>query len=260
MPTPNREAKLAAFARLLDIMDELREQCPWDRKQTFASLRVLTIEETYELADAILQQDLPNIAEEVGDLMLHMVFYSVLGEEAGAFDMASLLHKECDKLVARHPHIYGDVQVADEQEVKRNWEKLKLKEKGKTTVLGGVPRGLPAVVKAFRMQEKTAQFGFEWETTQQVFTKVEEELAELQEAITEEQAQHRVEEEFGDLMFALINYARYLKVDPETALERTNQKFRRRFDYIEAQAPKPLEAMTLQEMDALWEEAKSLQA
>ncbi|MFK8056933.1 MAG: nucleoside triphosphate pyrophosphohydrolase [Saprospiraceae bacterium] len=259
MTLATRTEKLEAFGRLLDIMDDLREKCPWDRKQTFESLRLLSIEEVYELADELLKGNREGIAEEVGDVMLHMVFYALLGQEEGAFDIASIIHTECEKLISRHPHIYGDVEVADEEEVKRNWEQLKLKEKGKTTVLGGVPRGLPALVKAYRMQEKTAQFGFEWEHVEEVFTKVEEELGELQEAIAEKQGHERVEEEFGDLLFSLVNYGRFLKVDPETALERTNQKFKRRFEHIESHAQKPLSDMTLAEMDELWEEAKRLE-
>lgn len=256
MVVASRQEKMEAFGRLLDVMDELREKCPWDRKQTFESLRLLSIEEVYELADSILQGDRKGIEEEVGDVLLHMVFYALLGQEEGAFDISTILHKECEKLISRHPHIYGDVEVADEQEVKRNWEKLKLKEKGKKTVLGGVPRGLPALVKAYRMQEKTAQFGFEWETSEQVFTKVEEEMAELRESILENHDKAHVEEEFGDLLFALVNYGRFLKVDPETALERTNQKFKRRFEYIEQHASQPLADMSLEAMDALWEQAK----
>jgi len=258
MRTPaTRTEKLEAFGQLLDTMDRLRAECPWDRKQTFESLRLLSIEETYELADALLRGNREDIAEEVGDVLLHMVFYALLGEEEGAFDMASILHAEVDKLVARHPHIYGDVEVTDDVDVKRNWEALKLKEKGKRTVLGGVPRGLPALVKAYRMQEKTAQFGFEWEHARQVLTKVEEELEELHEAIENDQGSKRIEEEFGDLLFSLVNYGRFLKIDPETALERTNQKFRRRFDFVEEHAHKPLAEMTLAEMDALWEKAKA---
>lgn len=259
MRTSSRAEKLAAFGRLLDTMDELREKCPWDRKQTFASLRLLSIEEVYELADAILREDLQDIGEEVGDVLLHMVFYALLGQEAGAFDIASVIHAECDKLEARHPHIYGEVTVADEAEVKRNWEQLKLKEKGKRTVLGGVPRGLPALVKAYRMQEKTAQFGFEWDSVGEVFTKVEEELGELQDSIAGEEGAARVEEEYGDLLFALVNYGRFLRVDPEVALERANQKFKRRFEYVEREAPKPLAQMTLAEMDGLWDDAKALE-
>lgn len=250
-----RQQKLDAFGRLLTIMDELREQCPWDRKQTLESLRNLTIEETYELADAILNNDLPGIKEEIGDLMLHMVFYAKIGDEKGAFDIADALHAICDKLIARHPHIYGDVKVKDEEEVKQNWEQLKLKE-GKKSLLAGVPNGLPAMVKAYRMQEKTKQVGFEWENAEQVWAKVEEELGELQENIQNNAPQKDIEEEFGDVLFALVNYARFIGVDPETALERVNRKFKSRFEYIESQAPKPLKEMTLAEMDVLWEEAK----
>ncbi len=257
MTVATRAEKLEAFGRLLDIMDELRAGCPWDRKQTFETLRPLTIEETYELADAIVRAEPSDIEEELGDVMLHLIFYALLGQEAGQFDMATVLHREAEKLISRHPHIYGDVVVADEAEVKRNWEELKLKEKGKSTVLGGVPRGLPALVKALRMQEKTARFGFEWETPAQVLTKVEEEMAELQEAILQNQGQQRVEEEFGDLLFALVNYARFIQVDPDTALERSNKKFKQRFDDVEANAPRPLREMSLAEMDALWDAAKA---
>ena len=252
-----RAEKLEAFGRLLDIMDELRAGCPWDRKQTLQTLRPLTIEETYELADALLADRLPDVEEELGDILLHLVFYALIGQERGAFDIASVCHREAEKLISRHPHIYGGVEVADEAEVKRNWERLKLKEQGKSTVLGGVPRGLPALVKALRLQEKTAQFGFEWEHASQVLTKVEEELAELREAVGEGQGRERVEEEFGDLLFSLVNYARFVDVDPDAALERTNQKFKRRFDHVEARAERPLADMTLAEMDALWEEAKA---
>lgn len=249
------QQKLDAFARLLTIMDELREQCPWDKKQTLESLRNLTIEETYELADAILDNDLPGIKEEIGDLMLHMVFYARIASEQGAFDIADALHAICDKLVARHPHIYGDVKVADEEEVKRNWEQLKLKE-GKKSLLAGVPNSLPAMVKAYRMQEKTKQVGFEWENTEQVWAKVEEEIGELQDNIRNAAPQADIEEEFGDVLFSLVNYARFIGVDPETALERVNRKFKSRFEYIESKAPKPLKDMTLAEMDVLWNEAK----
>jgi XTP/dITP diphosphohydrolase len=249
------QEKIDAFGRLLTIMDELREKCPWDRKQTLESLRNLTIEETYELADAILNHDLQGVKEEIGDLMLHMVFYARIGSEHGAFDVADALHAICDKLIARHPHIYGDVQVADDAEVKKNWEQLKLKE-GKKSLLAGVPMGLPAMVKAYRMQEKTKQVGFEWETTEQVWAKVEEELGELQENVENGVAQDKIEEEFGDVLFSLVNYARFIGVDPETALERVNRKFKTRFEYIEANAPRPLKDMTLEEMDVLWNEAK----
>lgn len=249
---------MEAFGRLLTIMDELREQCPWDRKQTHETLRNLTIEETYELADAILSNDLPGIKEEIGDIMLHMVFYARIASEQGAFDIADALHAICEKLIARHPHIYGDVKVADEAEVKRNWEQLKLKE-GKKSLLAGVPAGLPAMVKAYRMQEKTKQVGFEWETTAQVWAKVEEELAELQHEMRAGNPVEKVEEEFGDVLFALVNYARFIGVDPETALERVNRKFKSRFEHIEREAPKPLQEMTLEEMDALWNAAKLLE-
>jgi len=254
----NLQKKLNAFARLLKIMDELREQCPWDRKQTFETLRNLTIEETYELADAILDKNMQDIKEELGDILLHMVFYSKIGEEKGAFDIADAMNENCDKLISRHPHIYGDVIVKDEAEVKRNWEQLKMKE-GKKSVLGGVPKSLPAMVKAYRMQDKTAQVGFEWENAAQVWEKVEEEMGELQEAMNTKDAQAEREEEFGDVLFSLINYARFQNIDPETALERTNRKFKTRFEYIEAHAPKSLEEMSLEEMDALWNEAKNLQ-
>lgn len=253
MPKNTLQAKLDAFGRLLKIMDELREQCPWDRKQTLESLRNLTIEETYELADAILDGDLKGINEEIGDIMLHMVFYAKIGDEQNHFDIADALNNVCDKLIARHPHIYSDWVVKDEEEVKRNWEKLKLKE-GKKSVLEGVPRSLPAIVKAYRMQEKTAKIGFEWENTEQVWAKVEEEIAELKEAV--ELMPDKKEEEFGDVLFSLINYARFIDVDPETALEKTNRKFKRRFEFIEANAPKPLDEMTLTEMDDLWNAAK----
>lgn len=250
------EEKLAAFQRLLIIMDELREQCPWDRKQTLESLRNLTIEETYELADAILEGDLPGVKEEIGDLMLHLVFYARIADEKGAFDIADAIHSVCDKLIARHPHIYGDVQVADEEDVKKNWEQLKLRE-GKRSVLAGVPRSLPAMVKAYRMQEKTKQVGFEWENAEQVWEKVEEEMAEYKETLTTDSTPEKREEEFGDILFSLINYARFQGIDPETALERINLKFKKRFEYIEARAPRDLREMSLAEMDALWNEAKS---
>lgn len=247
--------KLAAFQRLLQIMDELREQCPWDRKQTFLSLRNLTIEETYELADALLKNDLEAIKEEVGDLLLHMVFYAKIGSEKGAFDIADALQAVCDKLVKRHPHIYGDVQVNNEEDVKKNWEQLKLQE-GKKSVLSGVPDSMPAMIKAYRMQEKTAQVGFEWKKPEQVWEKVEEEMQEFREALEETHSQAEREEEFGDILFTLINYARFQNIDPETALERVNQKFKTRFEYIESHAGKTLAEMSLEEMDSLWEAAK----
>lgn len=256
------QEKLKAFERLLIIMDELREKCPWDRKQTFQSLRNLTIEETYELADALLDEDLKNIKEEIGDVMLHMVFYAKIGEEKGAFDISTVINDLCDKLVSRHPHIYGDVVADDEQAVKENWEKLKLKE-GKKSVLSGVPKSLPAMVKAYRLQDKSKQVGFEWENREQVWDKVEEELAELKEhTIKGDNADTaKVEEEFGDLLFSLVNYSRFINVDPESALERTNKKFQHRFQYIEAKANeqgRDLRDMTLGEMDALWNEAKTV--
>ena len=255
MKPKNLEKKLAAFARLLTIMEELRAQCPWDKKQTMQSLRNLTIEETYELADEIIDDNLEGIKEEIGDLMLHMVFYSKIGEEKEAFDIADAINANCEKLIARHPHIYGDLEVKDEAEVKQNWEKLKLRE-GKKSVLGGVPNSLPAMVKAYRMQEKTAQVGFEWENAAQVWEKVEEEIAEYKEAVALNHSAKQKEEEFGDILFSLINYARFQGIEPETALETVNKKFKKRFEYIESKAPKRLEDMTLAEMDALWEEAK----
>ncbi|THH41504.1 nucleoside triphosphate pyrophosphohydrolase [Neolewinella litorea] len=248
--------QLTAFERLLTIMDELREQCPWDRKQTFLSLRKLTIEETYELADELLSENLEGIKEEVGDLLLHMVFYARIASEQGAWDIADALNSVCDKLVERHPHIYGDVVAEDEDAVKRNWEQIKLaRGGGKKTVLSGVPLALPAMVKAMRMQEKTAQFGFDWDNVDQVWDKVREEMEEFRAADNPQDA----EEEFGDLLFSLINYARWKGIDPETALERTNQKFRRRFEHVESSAgSEGLAAMPLAEMEKRWQEAKSL--
>lgn len=251
------EQKLEAFKRLLIIMDELREQCPWDKKQTMLSLRKLTIEEMYELADAIIDEDLEGVKEEIGDLMLHMVFYSKIAEEQKAFDIADALNAICEKLIRRHPHIYGDKKGATEEQIQQNWEQLKLKE-GKKSMLEGVPNALPALVKAYRLQEKTAKVGFEWETTEQVWAKVEEELQEFQEAKDENAGHDKLEDEFGDILFALVNYARFMNIDPEIALERTNKKFKRRFEYIEQQAPKPLIEMSLEAMDKLWEEAKGI--
>ncbi len=250
------DKRLVAFNRLLDIMDDLRAKCPWDMKQTFESLRNLSIEEVYELADAILEQDVQGIKEEVGDLMLHMVFYAKIASETDEWDIADALNEVCDKLVHRHPHIYGDVEVADEAEVKKNWEQLKLQE-GKKSVLSGVPNSLPAMVKAYRMQEKTAQVGFEWDKLEEVWLKVQEEITELNEAI-ETKSQADIEEEFGDVLFSLINYARFINVDPETALEKINKKFKFRFEHIEAEAKKPLKDMTLEEMDVLWNDAKNI--
>ena len=254
-----REQKLAAFDRLLTIMDELRLECPWDKKQTMQSLRHLTIEETYELGDAILENDLEEVKKELGDLLLHIVFYAIIGTETQDFDIADVANSISDKLISRHPHIYGDIDVADAEEVARNWEKLKLKE-GKKSVLEGVPKGLPAMVKANRVQDKVSGVGFDWEEPQQVFEKLQEELGELQHEIQEDN-QDKIEAEFGDVLFSMINYARFLKVDPESALERTNKKFIKRFQYLEAKAKdlnKDLSEMTLAEMDVFWEEAKGL--
>lgn len=248
------EAKAKAFMRLVEIMDDLREKCPWDKKQTIHSLRKLTIEETYELADAIMEEDYEGISEEIGDLFLHLIFYAKIGSEKKAFTLESALNKICDKLIKRHPHIYGDVKVDSEEDVKKNWEQIKLSE-GKKSVLQGVPQSLPAVIKALRLQEKTATVGFEWDNIGDVWEKVEEEKAELEEAVNS-QDKAKIEEEFGDLMFALVNYARFLDLDPEAALERVNKKFKSRFEYIENKADKPLQDMTLGEMDALWNEAK----
>lgn len=247
----------AAFLRLVTIMDELREKCPWDRKQTIETLRPLTIEETYELADAITGGDYKGIKEEIGDLMLHMLFYAKIGAEQGQFTLEEALHGIADKLVFRHPHIYGDVTVKDEEEVKQNWEKLKLKE-GKKSVIGGVPVSLPAVVKATRLQEKAKQVGFEWDHREQVWDKVKEEMDELQEAVAEK-GPAEIEEEFGDLLFSLVNYARFLQIDAENALERTNRKFINRFTRMEQlanQDGKSLADMTLAEMDAIWNTIK----
>lgn len=256
--TARLQEKLDAFSRLLHIMDDLRAQCPWDRKQTMESLRNLTIEETYELADSILEEDLGDIKEEIGDLMLHMVFYSKIAEEKGAFDIADALNSICEKLIKRHPHIYGDVKVNDEEDVKKNWEQLKLRE-GKQSVLQGVPKSLPAMVKAYRMQEKTAQVGFEWENAGQVWEKVEEEMHEFKAVVETGSDKKLQEEEFGDVLFSLINYARFIGIDPETALEKVNNKFKRRFEFIEANAGRNLKEMTLEEMDALWDQAKLLE-
>ena len=255
----NKAAQLKAFERLLTIMDELREQCPWDKKQTLESLRHLTIEEVYELGDAILDNDLDEVKKELGDVLLHIVFYAKIGSETNAFDIADVCNSISDKLVSRHPHIYGDVVVKDEEEVKRNWEQLKLKE-GKNSVLEGVPKSLPAMVKANRIQEKVAGVGFDWEHPEQVFEKVEEELAELKVEIAKGD-QDAIENEFGDVLFSMINYARFLNVSPENALERTNKKFIKRFQYLEGKAKgldKSLKDMTLAEMDVFWEEAKLL--
>lgn len=255
----NRQNQLAAFNRLLDIMDDLREKCPWDKKQTLESLRHLTIEETYELGDAILDNDLQEVKKELGDLLLHIVFYAKIGSETNDFDIADVANSICDKLIDRHPHIYGDVIVEDEEEVKRNWEKLKLKE-GRKSVLEGVPKSLPALVKASRIQDKVKGVGFDWEESHQVWDKVQEELNELQVEIKDGN-QDRMEAEFGDVLFSMINYARFLKINPEDALERTNKKFMKRFMYLESKASelgKNLSDMSLAEMDVFWEEAKKL--
>ena len=241
------------FLRLVKIMDELREQCPWDRKQTIQSLRQMTIEETYELADAITDEDWTGIKEELGDMLLHIVFYAKIGSEQKKFELDELINGICEKLISRHPHIYSDVKVNDAEDVKKNWEKLKLKE-GKKSVIEGVPKSLPATVKAMRLQEKAKQVGFEWDNKEQVWEKVEEEISELKEAIAGG-SQVKTEEEFGDVIFSLINYARFLQVDAENALERTNKKFIHRFTKMEEEAlqsGKSLSDMTLQEMDAIW--------
>ena len=255
----SRPTQLQAFDRLLTIMDDLREKCPWDKKQTLETLRHLTIEETYELGDAILDQNLNEVKNELGDLLLHIVFYAKIGSETKDFDIADVCNAICEKLIHRHPHIYGDVVVKDEEEVKQNWEKLKLKE-GKKSVLEGVPKSLPALVKASRIQDKVKGVGFDWEQPEQVWDKVQEELQELQEEVAAGD-QDKMEAEFGDVLFSMINYARFLNINPEDALERTNKKFIKRFQYLESKANqlgKPLMDMTLAEMDVFWEEAKRL--
>jgi XTP/dITP diphosphohydrolase len=246
-----------SFLRLVKIMDELREQCPWDKKQTIHTLRPLTLEETYELADAVTDNDWKGIKEELGDMMLHILFYARIGKEEKQFELDEVINGICEKLIFRHPHIYGDVTVTDEEDVKRNWEKLKMKE-GKRSVLSGVPPSLPAVVKATRIQEKARQVGFEWDNKEDVWKKVEEEIAELHEAVQEGNQAH-VEEEFGDVLFSLVNYARFLQVDAEGVLEKTNKKFIYRFQQMETIAiaqGKKLENLTLAEMDAIWNEVK----
>lgn len=246
-----------SFLRLVSIMDDLREKCPWDKKQTIQSLRQLTIEETYELADAITEEDWKGIKEEIGDLMLHIVFYAKMGREQNQFTLEEAINGICNKLIARHPHVYGDVKVNDEEDVKKNWENLKLKE-GKTSVLSGVPKSLPSLVKAIRLQEKAKQVGFEWENKDQVWEKVEEETDELKSAVNNGM-QTMIEEEFGDLMFSLVNYARFLQLDADNALERTNKKFIHRFMQMEQEAlnkGKDLKEMSLPEMDAIWNTIK----
>lgn len=270
-PDPTRRARqLDAFGRLLDVLDTLREQCPWDRKQTLQSLRHLTIEETYELTDAILRDDLADLKKELGDVMLHLVFYARIAEEQGAFDIADVLNQQCEKLIFRHPHIYGDTKVNNEEDVKRNWEALKLQEKGTTSVLGGVPASLPALVKAMRIQEKARGAGFDWEERGQVWAKVQEELAEFEREFNRPDAPFNeplpdhlraaATRELGDVLFSLINFARFLGLNPEEALERTNHKFIRRFQYLEAAARaagRSLTEMTLDEMEAHWQAAKT---
>ena len=249
------EKKVSNFIELLKIMDTLRAECPWDKKQTIHTLRNLTVEEVYELADAIIREDWGEIEEELGDILLHIVFYAKIGEESGKFDIGSIIEKLNKKMIFRHPHIYGDTEVENAADVKKNWEQIK-KQEGKKSVLSGVPKGLPALIKAYRMQDKTAQVKFEWENTEQVWAKVEEEIGELKEAVDNGQSKDHIEEEFGDVIFALVNYGRFIGVEPETALEKINMKFKKRFEYIEDKAPKPLSEMTLWEMDALWNEAK----
>jgi XTP/dITP diphosphohydrolase len=255
----NRQEALDSFGKLLDIMDELREKCPWDKKQTMQSLRHLTIEETYELADAILEEDSQEVKKELGDLLLHIIFYAKIGSETNSFNIKDVIDNINEKLISRHPHIYGDVTANTEEEVKQNWEKLKLKE-GNKSVLGGVPNSLPALIKALRMQDKAAGVGFEWDKPEQVWAKVQEELDELQVEVNANN-QEKIEAEFGDVLFALINYARFLKVNPETALEKTNKKFKQRFQFLENKARemgKSLQEMNLEEMIAFWDKAKSL--
>ncbi len=256
----SREQQLKAIDRLLTIMDELREKCPWDKKQTLESLRHLTIEETYELADAIIANDLEEIKKELGDLLLHISFYAKIGSEKNSFDIADVANTICDKLIHRHPHIYGDITVNNEEDVKKNWEQLKLKEKGTTSILQGVPNALPAMVKANRIQEKVAAVGFDWEHPEQVWEKVQEELSELNEEFKKGH-QDKIEAEFGDVLFSMVNYARHMGINPENALERTNKKFKKRFEYLENQTLKNkqnISDLSLKEMDVYWEEAKKL--
>ena len=265
VPDPGRDDKIKAFDRLLTIMDELRANCPWDKKQTMESLRHLTIEEMYELSDSIIENDLEEIKKELGDIMLHMVFYAKIASEQNHFDITDVLNGICDKLIHRHPHIYGDVKVIDAEEVKENWEKIKLKEKGNNSVLGGVPNALPALVKAMRIQDKARGVGFDWEKKEQVWEKVKEEMEEFQKEFNLEQKvsvdKGKAHSEFGDLLFSLVNYARFVNINPEDALERTNKKFIKRFQYLESESArdgKKLSEMTLAEMDDYWERAKDL--
>ena len=252
------EQKLESFRRILNIMDELREQCPWDRKQTIESLRLLTIEETFELADAITKMDMQGIREELGDLLLHIVFYARMGEEQNVFDISSIIEELCEKLIRRHPHIYADVTVDNEEDVKRNWEQIKLREKKDQSVLAGVPRSLPALPKSIRIQDKAKKVGFEWDRIDQVYEKVEEELQELKEAVQQNDREN-IEKEFGDVLFALANYSRFLNIDAEGALDKTNMKFIQRFQAMEQlarQRNQQLELLTLEEMDEMWNEVK----
>lgn len=256
------EEKLKAFERLLNIMDDLREKCPWDKKQTIESLRHLTIEETYELSDAILKKNDEELKKELGDILLHIVFYARIASETNTFNIADVMNALCDKLIFRHPHIYGDVKVNDDEDVKQNWEKLKQKEKGgNTSVLSGVPNSMPALLKAYRIQEKARAVGFDWDEPEQVFEKVKEEILELDNETKKENNISKIEDEFGDVLFALINYARFINVNPEDALERTNKKFIKRFNYMEGKIKaqgKQLADCTLAEMDVFWNEAKKL--
>ncbi len=255
--------KLEAFQRLLDIMDQLRDKCPWDMKQTFESLRILTIEETYELADAILKNDMPELKKELGDVLLHIIFYAKMGDEIGAFDITDVINSLCEKLIFRHPHIFGDENLPDQEAVKQRWEELKIKERGRDkSILSGVPDALPAMVKASRIQSKVRAVGFDWDKPEDAWLKVEEELGELKHEIFTGAPIEKVEAEFGDLFFSLINTARLFGVDPDTALERTNLKFKRRFEYLEQQTLMKgleLKKMTLAEMDVYWNEAKKME-
>lgn len=256
------EEKVVAFRRLLEIMDELRVKCPWDQKQTLESIRYLTIEETYELSDAILEKNMEGIKKELGDLMLHLVFYSKIASESNAFDILDVLNTITAKLIHRHPHIFGDVKVTDAKNVRDNWEKIKLQEKGNESVLSGVPASLPAVIKAYRIQEKASGVGFDWEKKEQVWEKVNEELKELYEVANNEADHNKMEDELGDLLFSIINYARFIEVNPEDALERTNKKFIKRFQYVEENAKKlhkPLKDMNLEELNVFWNNAKKLE-
>jgi XTP/dITP diphosphohydrolase len=256
----NTEEKLKAFERLLNVMDELRAKCPWDREQTLESLRNLTIEETYELADAILDQDLEEVRKELGDLMLHIVFYAKIGSEKGAFDIADVLNGICEKLIFRHPHVFGERKVKDAAEVIGNWEELKIKE-GNRSVLSGVPVSLPAMIKAHRIQDKARAVGFDWDNREQVWDKVTEEIQEVRHELSNGEEHEKMEDEIGDLLFSIINAARLYDVEPETALERTNRKFIKRFKYLESRAlemNRSLKEMSLEEMESIWQEAKSI--